>query len=1193
MEHTNDQPTVEVVSAPPAAPGVEQLSNGVAHKPAVSQPPPPQERIKEFGLSSFSLDNSTSVFLLSFIIVVFGLVAYLNMPKEQFPEIVIPTVYVNTIYPGNSPVDIENLITRPIEKELKSVKGVKKINSTSSQDVSVIIVEFNENVLIGKALQDVKDGVDKAKSELPSDLMEDPTVMEVDLSEIPIVVINLSGDFEIDKLKEYAEYLEDKIELLPEVSKVDILGALDREIQVNVNPYKMAAMNVSFSDIENAIAAENISMSGGDVLTNGFRRSMRVIAEFKSAAEIANVIVKSENITPIYLKDVAEVKDSYVERKSFARLATGESAQDGGSQPVVSLRVTKKNGENLINASEKIETLLAEARLSYLPSNLNVVLTDNQADSMKLQVSNLENSIISGVILVVAVLLFFMGLRNALFVGIAIPLSMLISFMVLSLMGITINIMVLFALILALGMLVDNAIVVVENIYRLREYGYSPMEAAKQGVGEVAWPIISSTATTLAAFLPLAFWGGIIGEFMKYLPVTLIIVLTSSLFVGLVINPVVTAKFMKVEDGATHPRKKRLAIIGAILAVLGLIAYFTSSSYALGNLLLTFSVLTFLNAFFFKQAAWWFQKKLLARLERVYVRTLRYALQGRRPYAFFGGTFVVLIFTLILFGANPPQTVLFPDSEPLYIYFYMEGSLGTDVKVTDSLTKVAEKKVYDVLRPYSSIVKSVVTNVGQGTGDPNASMTEGNQATPHKSKISIGFVDFQYREGISTSALLNEISEKLKEIPGLMVTSGKNSSGPPVGKPINIEVTGEDYITLLEEAEKIRVMIEQANIPGIDGLKLEVETGKPEVLVTVDREKARRYGLSTSLLANTLRTSIFGKEVSKLKDGEDEYPIQLRMEDRFRYDISALNDTRLIFRDNQGKFHQVPISAVADLDYSTTFGAVKRKNLDRMVEVSSEVLEGYNANEIVNGIKQLLADHKLPAGYEFKFTGEQEEQAKSMEFLSRAMLIAVSVIFLILVSQFNSVIKPFIIMTSVLFSLTGVFLGLVIFRNDFVIIMTGIGIISLAGVVVNNAIVLIDYTDQVRQRRRRELNMPEEEYLPSHEFIEVLVQAGYTRLRPVLLTAITTVLGLIPLATGLNIDFFGLYASFDPQIYVGGENADFWGPMAWTVVYGLTFATFLTLVIVPVMYRITDDIARLLAPKSVSVAPPAEQQLVS
>ncbi|OHX66921.1 efflux RND transporter permease subunit [Flammeovirga pacifica] len=1138
-----------------------------------------EEKSKEFGLSSLSINNSTSVFILTIIIALFGMASYLGMPKEQFPEIKIPMVYIRTLHPGNSPVDIESLITRPIEKELKSMKGVKEIISTSAQDFSVITVEFNEDVETSKAVQDTKDAVDKSKSELPTDLDQDPDVQEMDFSEIPIMVINLSGDFEIQKLKDYAEDLQDDLEEFREVSRVDITGSVEREIQINADLYSMDAMQVSFSDISDAISRENVTMSGGDVkMGNGFRRALRVDGEFKKVEEIRNVIVKSEDQNSIYLKDIADIEDSYVERKSYARLATS-NFDDKGAYPVVSLKVVKRGGENLIAATDKINELLDKAKESYLPPNLNIVITESQSKEMKASLTNLENSIISGMILVVVVLLFFMGLRNALFVGIAIPMSMFLSFLILSILGVTINMVVLFALILALGMLVDNAIVVIENIYRLREQGMTKKKAALQGTGEVALAIISSTATTLAAFVPLAFWGGIMGEFMKYLPITLITVLSSSLFVGLVINPVVAYRYMKVDAADAYKIiNKTKVTVGLILFGLSIPAYIMGETYMWGNLFMLGAFIALIDGILLKRLAYFFQNEILTRLESIYLKTLDYVLNGKRPFVILVGNIIFFFLAVGWFGArlgsgNVPIE-FFPGSDPRYVYMYVEAPQGTDVEETNKIALDLEKRLYKDLVPFKPIIESIVSNVGENTNDPQDGA--GNTVTPNRARIAVGFVPFEERGDLSSKDVKAICEQIAKEIPGVEIVTDKDQNGPPTGKPINIELSGEDYLVLIQEANKMKAQIEQSDIEGVDKLSIDISVSKPELLVNIDRNKARRFGVSTGMLANNMRIAIYGQEVSKFKDGEDDYPIQLRLKDQYRYDLSTLQDQRITFRDNKGQFHQVPVSSVASMDYSTTVGEIKRKDLERVVTLSSNITEGYNAQQVVDNVKGLLADYKMPSQYKYKFTGEQEDQAESMAFLSRAMLIAVCAIFLILVSQFNSFVKPFIIIISVVLSLIGVLLGLIIFNDPFVIIMTGIGIISLAGIVVNNAIVLIDCADQLEEAKKAKLGIDPDERLPFKEYIECVQQAGFTRLRPVLLTAITTVLGLIPLATGMNIDFIGLFNHFDADIYFGGPNADTWGPMAWTVIYGLTFATFLTLVVVPVMLTLTERLTNFL-----------------
>lgn len=1125
------------------------------------------QKAREFGLSSWSVNNATTVFVLVAIIIISGLYSYLTVPKESFPEVVIPEVFIGTPYPGNSPSNIEKLVTRPLEKEINTITGVDEITSTSIQGYSAVDVKFEFDVTPDEALRKVKDAVDRAKADpdFPDDLPADPDVFALNFSELlPVMNVNLSGDYSLDELKRYAEALEEKIEELPEISKVDIRGVMDKEVEVVVDYLRAEAMQVSFNDISGAIAQENITISGGDLLVDNFRRSVQVVGDFESMEDIESVVIKSENDAPVYLRDVASVHFVEQEKTSYAREYL---------QPVVSLDIIKRAGENLIAASNGINGIIAEAKEDYLPESLTVSITNDQSDQTRTQVDELQNSIIFGVLLVVGVLLFFLGLRNALFVGVAIPLSMFMSFMILSALGITFNVMVLFSLVLALGMLVDNGIVVVENIYRLMDEGKSSIVAAKQGVGEVAWPIIASTATTLAAFLPLAIWPGLIGEFMKYLPITLMIVLSSSLFVALVINPVLTAAFMRVgEDGVSKKRAHRvtlsLVLFGGIFLVLGATAF--------GNILLIAGLLTIANAYVLNPGTLMFQNRFLPRLEQGYERFLRYALAGRRPWTFFFGTAGLMVVAFVLLGAFPPKVEFFPSNEPQYLNIFITKPIGTDIEETNRVTREIEALVLEVMneerfhRPNPEtgeteayIANSIIGQVGNGTSDPQEGPSLGN--TPHKARIAVNFVKFQERRGQSTRDVLRSVRERLSGYPDAEIIVTKNSDGPPQGPPINIEIRGDDYDDVLFTANSMRQYLRDLDFEGVEELKIDVDKRKPELPITIDREKARRYGLSTQNIGYTIRTALFGREVSTFKDGEDDYPINVRFEESSRNNVDALMNQKVIFRSaSDGQIKEVPISAVATADRSTTFSSVKRKDLDRVITLSSNVLEGANANEIVLDMQESLKEFNAPRGVEFAFTGQQEEQAKELAFLSQALLLALFLIILIIVAQFNSITTPFIIGFSVFFSLIGVLLGLVIFQMDFVIIMTMIGIISLAGVVVNNAIVLIDYTDLIRERKRRELGS--EKHLPFAEVEESIVQGGRTRLRPVLLTAVTTILGLLPLAIGLNIDFVTLVTEYDPRIYIGGDNNVFWKPMSWAIIYGLTFATFLTLIIVPVMY---------------------------
>ena len=1025
---------------------------------------------KEFKLSSWAISNKSTVAVITLIVVLGGLLSYTSMPRENFPEIIVPQIYVGTPYPGNSALDVEKLITKRLEKEINSITGVDKITSNSIQGYSSINVEFNFDITPSDALQKVKDKVDiaMADKDFPKDLPTEPSITEMNFSEqMPIMNINLSGDFSMDQLKEYGEYLEDEIEKLAEISSVDIRGIQEKELEVAVDLYKMEASKISFNDIENAIAFENRSVSGGDILENGTRRTIRVVGEFKDPLRVKNIIVKSEKGNIVYLRDIAEVQFKEQEKQSYAREY---------SQPVVMLDVKKRSGQNLLEASTKIDLIIEESKASVFPDNLVISKTNDQSNDTRTMVADLENSIVLGVILVVAVLYFFLGFRNALFVGIAIPLSMFLSFIILSSLGVTLNTMVLFSLVIALGMLVDNGIVVVENVYRLMDEGMPRMKAAKLGVGEVALPIIASTATTLAAFFPLILWDGIIGKFMQWLPITLIIVLSSSLFVALVINPMLISLYMKIT-----PKKEKI---------------------------------TFVN-----------------KLENIYEKFLIKNLKGKKPYAIIVGTFALLFVAIGLMSTFPPKVLFFPNTEAKQVFVFIEYPIGTDIEDTNLLSKRIEADIENHLKKYEKdgenfLVTSVIGQVGEGTSDPSKGQSGGN--TPNKARITVDFVKFQDCQGVSSEQVLIDIRNVINNYPGVSIVVDKPADGPPTGSPINLEIKGDDYELILETANNLKAFINVANIPGIEELKLDIDQGKPELLVNVDRQKARRLGVSTGQIGVNLRTALYGKEVSTYKDLTDDYPINIRLNEKFRYNRTALLNQKITFRDQgSGQIKQVPISAIATAENQSSFSAVKRIDLDRVVTLYSNVLNDYNPTQVNDNIRELITNFEVPKGVNINFTGEQEKQAKEMAFLSKALLIAVSIIFLILVAQFNSATTPIIISISVFLSLIGVLFGLLIFRMDFVILMTMIGIISLAGIVVNNAIVLIDYINLIIARKRKEMNLNSSEKLTSSQLLKCVVEGGKTRLRPVLLTAMTTILGLLPLALGININFKTLVTELD------------------------------------------------------------------
>jgi multidrug efflux pump len=1102
---------------------------------------------KEFKPSSWAIDNKTSIFILTIIITLAGIMAYNGLPKENFPDISLPQIFVTVVHPGTSPGDMENLIAKPIEKQVKSATGVKKVTSNSVQDFTSIMIEFNTDVKVSDAKQRVKDAVDKARTDLPNDLKQEPTVTDINFSEIPILFINLSGDMELNKLKKYADDIKDKIESLKEISRVEMVGALDREIQINVDMYKMQAAQIALGDIERAVAFENMSISGGTVSTDGMRRTIGVKGEFKDVSQISNIIISGASGAAVYLKDIAEVKDTYMEQESFARL-------DGKN--VITLNVVKRTGYNLIEATDKMKAIVSEMQEKDLPANLTITLTGDQSDSTRTTLHDLINTIIIGFILVLLILMFFMGTTNAFFVAASVPLSMFLAFLFMPAIGFTMNMIVLFALLLALGIVVDDAIVVIENTHRIYDNGKRNIkEAAKLAAGEVFLPVLSGTLTTLAPFIPLAFMTGTIGEFIFYLPITLIITLIASLLVAYIINPVFAVQYMKPHDDEQikNPTLTRGLKVSSIMLIAISLLLHLSGSHAMGNFMLVVIGFNFLNHFYLQKVIWNFQNNAWPRFKEWYGRKLEWSL--RRPKTLVLATVVLFFISLfaMIFGRN--EFVFFPSSDPNFIYAYVKAPIGTDQAKTDSIAKIVESRVAKALGPKNPIVTSVITNVAVGTNDANEFDPS---VQPHKAKITVAFKKFSDRDGISSKKYLTEIRESVKGIPGVEITVDQEQGGPPVGKPINIEVRGDKFEDLVKASEDLRRYLIAEDVPGVEQLKSDFEISKPEIVFNIDRERANREGISTAQIGMEIRNAVFGSEISKFRDDNDEYPIQLRYEYDQRTNVDALKNTKITYRDMNmgGIVRQVPLSAFCEIQYSSTYGGIKRINQKRVITISSNVLTGYDPNGVVTSVQKKAAQFQAPEGVEIVLTGQSEEQAETMSFLGIAMLVSLGLIFLILVMQFNSLSKPVIILTEIIFSMIGVFLGYAITGMTVSSFMMGIGIVALAGIVVRNGILLVEFTDLLIEQ--------------GYNTWDAIVEAGKTRMTPVLLTASAAILGLIPLAVGLNIDFEKLLTTGNPHLFFGGDSVAFWGPLSWTMIFGLSFATFLTLILVPAMYLLTE-----------------------
>lgn len=1131
---------------------------------------------KEFSISSWAVDNRVTVYILTALIVITGIVAYITMPRESFPEVIENKIYVTSVFPGNSAEDVEKLVVKPLEKEIKNISGVDKITSNSYQDFGMIIIEFADKVTIDQAKARVKDKVDIVKADtdwpnLDNGSKVEPSVFDLNISEeVPILNINMEGNYTAQQLKKYGEDIEDDLEEIAEVKQVDILGVDDKEVEIAVDIFKMTAAQVSFDDIQNAVRAENVTISGGNLITAGSRNNIRVIGEIKKPVELENVIVKSFGGN-VYLKDIAKIEFKEKERTTYARESGNE---------VVMLNVKKRSGMNMISAIEQIKERLDKAKDTYLPSDLKLTLTNDESSKVEHQVDELSNHIIFGIILVMIVLMFTMGLRNSLFVGTAIPLSMLMAFSVLSMFGMTLNTMVLFGLVMGLGMLVDDGIVVVDNVFANMKKGMDRYSASKLGIGEIAWPVISSTATTLMAFLPFALWPGTMGKFMKYFPITLTATLTASLFVAMIINAAMTGGSMDIEDRNVSKKSAKkwsiiFVIIGVIFVTLGNI-YDSKGMRAIGHL----SVIALALMWLYKVRIYkWtqdFQHGFFPRMERKYMRFLDKILTGRRAWLAFAGIIGMLVLSVMLVGIFPRKVLFFPENIPNQVIAYIEYPQGTDISKTDKATRFVENQIIGILKKYIEkdengqqrnwIAESIVSQVGVGASNPN--VDPGNTSeTPYKGKVTVNFREFKFRRGIDTGEILEEIRSKIQAIPGAKVTVEKDAAGPPAGYPISLQLSGQDYDQMLKEAQKIITFIEAKKIPGIEKLQTDVNRESPELEVKVDRVNAGTAGISTGQVGMNLRRSVYGQEISTYKEGDDDYNITMRLQEDQRKDESVLFNQSLTFRNqNNGQITQVPISAVAETQKNFVFNQVKRKNHKRIMTVYSNVLTGYNANEITMQINEEMQSYKMPKGITYSFSGEQEEQAKNQSFLMYALFLAMAGITIIIVLQFNSISKTIIILFTVLLSFSGVFYGYVIANMDFVILMTMMGIISLAGIVVKNGIVLMDFFVLLLDEKVREKGVKEHDDLSLDEIKEVIIESGRSRLRPVLLTAFTAVLGLIPLAVGLNFDFFSLITDFDPHVFIGGDNVMFWGPLAWTIIFGLTYATILTLIMVPVMF---------------------------
>jgi multidrug efflux pump subunit AcrB len=1147
-----------------------------------------KDQEKEFGPSSWAIDNKRAVYVLIFLITLLGFISYSRLPKENFPDITISKVFITTIYSGQSPQNIETLVTRQLEKQFKSLKGLKKLTSNTQQNVSVITAEFQANVNIRDAKQDVKDAVDKAKQDLPQNdnNLKESVVSDIDVADQPILNVNVSGDFDLKKLKEYADNLKDDIEAMKEISKVAEVGALEPNIQINMDINKMTAAQVGYGDVIQAIGNENIISTAGTMVDNGIQRAIDIKEDFKSADEVRALIIRNPQGKAVYLRDIAEVKDGFQDQESYARLKTPDGKV---FKNVITLNVSKRAGENLIEASDQIYALIKQKQATVFPKGLNITVTGDQSDKTRSTLNDLINTIIIGFILVTVILMFFMGTTNAIFVALSVPLSCFIAFLIMPAIGFTLNMIVLFSFLLALGIVVDDAIVVIENTHRIFANGAVPItKAAKIAAGEVFMPVFSGTMTTLAPFVPLAFWNSLIGHFMFFLPITLIITLLASLVVAYIMNPVFAVDFMKPHHEGEHDNPKfdkktlRSTIILVCITVFFYIIGFLKHGVAVsstttmsasagvgesapesgngfigfGNFMALITLLYLFNHFVLLRVIDRFQKNAWPRFQAWYARWLERAVH--HPWTVLGGMIVLFIFTIAFSVASHLPVEQFPSGDPNFAYVYITMPTGTDQGYTNEVVEKLEKRVAAVVEPDKDIVSSIISNVSVSVTDPS----DEDQGTYYnKGKITVAFVEFAKRHGKDTKKILANIRNSVQGVPGAKLAVTQEASGPPVQKDISLEIAGDNIDTLVATSARLKKYIDAQNIPGIEGLVPDVQADKPEIIFDVNRERANREGVTTNQINQALGASIYGAKASDFRNTtEDNYEIDVRAEESQRYDIDVLRNLKITYRDlaTGGAIRQVPISAFTDIRYTNTYNNIKHKQQRRVITLGSNVIKPYNGAEINGQIAQLLKSYKLPPNVTVRMGGAQDDQIETGTFLGTALLVSFMMILIILMALFNSIGKTLIILSEIFFSIIGVFLGLSIFHMTFSIVMSGVGIIALAGVVVRNGILLVEFTDMLLEQ--------------GSNIHDAVVEAARTRMTPVLLTASAAIMGLLPLAVGFNIDFAALFTSFNPHIFFGGDNVAFWGPLSWTMIFGLGFATIITLIIVPCMYLIRYNI---------------------
>lgn len=1015
--------------------------------------------------AAFSRNRAVILLLIFFLLS--GVLAYLAIPKEAEPDVAIPIIYVSMNHEGISPEDSERLLIRPMETELQSIPGVKQITSTASESHGSVMLEFDAGFDPSTALADVREKVDIAKSKLPSDT-DDPVVQEINVALFPVLTVSLSGPIPERSLLRIARHLKEKIEAQKGVLEVKIGGEREEVLEVIVDPVVMETYNVRYDELFGLIRNNNLLVAAGAIDTGAGRMVLKVPGVVEDIQDILGMPVKVNGDTVITFGDVASVSRTFKDPQGFARV-------DG--QPALALEVSKRIGANIIETNQGIRDLVAEQQ-QFWPASIKVQFHQDKSKQIRTMLSDLQNNILSGVILVMIVIIAALGVRSALLVGLAIPGSFLAGILVLYSVGFTLNVVVLFSLILVVGMLVDGAIVVIELADRNLKSGMSRRDAYMAAAKRMSWPIAASTATTLAVFFPVIFWPGMVGQFMKFLPMTVIICLIASLFMALVFIPVLGGSFGGDKPGKKDPAAQRTRLSG-----------FTKGyGHMLAGLL-------------------------------------------RRPILTLLAAIAFLIGSYVLYGFMGKGVVFFPSTEPeiAQVQIHARGDLSMIEK--DRLVRKVEER----LLPMEEIKSVYAKSMGGVVGEPGMSADV-------IGVIQLEFIEWNTRR--KAKVIMDEMRELTSDIPGTIIEFREQEDGPAGGKPINIEISSSKPEKLLEATAYIHSVLR--DVGGFVDTEDNLPLPGIEWRLKVDREQAARYGADVALLGNAVQMITNGIRVAGYRPDDSDEELDIRV----RFPLSERKLERLDQLRVPTNSGMIPITNFVTLEPAPKTGIVNRVNTQRVITVQSGVAEGKLPTDQLNAVQEALANGPVDPEVNINFTGENEDQMETMLFLVKAFAAAIFLMALCLIIQFNSIFQTVVVLSAIVFSTSGVLLGLIITAQPFGIVMVGLGIIALAGIVVNNNIVLIDTYNRFRAS--------------GYEPRDAALRTGLLRLRPVFLTAITTILGLIPMVLSLNIDIF------NRVLQVGAPSTMWWTQLASAIAGGLAFATILTLVLTPCLLVLGD-----------------------